>query len=214
MFSSQLIAIGLLATVGSAINITVSATGGNLTSPLQYGIMFEDINYSGDGGIYAELIRNRAFKGSTVYPSTVEPWEAVGQAVLSLQTTEPTLSSALPTYLHIATNATGIVGIKNPGWWGIDVQPQTYKGTFWASGSYDGNFTAQLQGTFSDDIWATTEIQSANVAGTWTEYNFTLTPAISAPNSNNSFTLSWTPTAGSSLNIGFVSLFPPTYKDR
>lgn len=25
--------------------------------------MFEDINYSGDGGIYAELIQNRAFQG-------------------------------------------------------------------------------------------------------------------------------------------------------
>lgn len=25
--------------------------------------MFEDINHSGDGGIYAELITNRAFQG-------------------------------------------------------------------------------------------------------------------------------------------------------
>lgn len=31
-----------------------------------YGLMFEDINFSGDGGIYAELIQNRAFRGMQI----------------------------------------------------------------------------------------------------------------------------------------------------
>lgn len=35
----------------------------NATSPYLYGIMHEDINHSGDGGIYAEMIANRAFQG-------------------------------------------------------------------------------------------------------------------------------------------------------
>ncbi len=30
-------------------------------SPLLYGIFFEDINYGGDGGLYAELVANRSF---------------------------------------------------------------------------------------------------------------------------------------------------------
>ncbi|MHB1456091.1 MAG: hypothetical protein ACYC0V_04155 [Armatimonadota bacterium] len=30
-------------------------------SPLLYGIFYEDINHAADGGIYAELIRNRSF---------------------------------------------------------------------------------------------------------------------------------------------------------
>ena len=34
-------------------------------SPILYGLMTEEINYSYDGGLYAELIRNRAFKDST-----------------------------------------------------------------------------------------------------------------------------------------------------
>lgn len=37
----------------------------NKTSPLLHGLFFEDINHSGDGGIYAELIRNRAFQGES-----------------------------------------------------------------------------------------------------------------------------------------------------
>lgn len=56
MFLSSMaqVAIILSSTV-AAVNLTVASTGGNVSSPLQYGLMFEDINHSGDGGIYAEL---------------------------------------------------------------------------------------------------------------------------------------------------------------
>src|SRR6185436_10710946 len=37
-------------------------------SPLLYGLMTEEINHSYDGGIYAELIRNRAFLDNTNTP--------------------------------------------------------------------------------------------------------------------------------------------------
>lgn len=35
----------------NALTISVSTSGGNASSPYQYGIMFEDINHSGDGGM-------------------------------------------------------------------------------------------------------------------------------------------------------------------
>ena len=35
----------------------------NDTAPNLYGLIFEDISHSGDGGIYAELLINRAFQG-------------------------------------------------------------------------------------------------------------------------------------------------------
>lgn len=37
-----------------------------------YGLFFEDINRSGDGGLYPELIRNRAFEDS-LYPEDLIP---------------------------------------------------------------------------------------------------------------------------------------------
>lgn len=37
----------------------------NDTAPLLYGLMFEDISHSGDGGLYAELLINRAFQGES-----------------------------------------------------------------------------------------------------------------------------------------------------
>ena len=40
------------------INVDVNQRGPKI-SPTHYGIFFEDINHAADGGIYAELIRNR-----------------------------------------------------------------------------------------------------------------------------------------------------------
>jgi hypothetical protein len=43
-------------------------------SPSLYGIFFEEINCAGDGGIYAELIRNRTFRDD---PKNPVSWEAL-----------------------------------------------------------------------------------------------------------------------------------------
>lgn len=37
--------------VAAGVSLSVASTGGNATSPFQYGIMFEDISHSGDGGM-------------------------------------------------------------------------------------------------------------------------------------------------------------------
>ena len=42
------------------INIDAQQRGPEI-SPTHYGIFYEDINHAADGGIYAELIRNRSF---------------------------------------------------------------------------------------------------------------------------------------------------------
>jgi alpha-L-arabinofuranosidase len=93
MLLQGILSLSLAADLASAINLTVSSTGGNVTSPLMYGLVFEDINNSGDGGIYAELIQNRAFQGSAQYPSTLSPWTAVGDEILTLQNTTVQLSN-------------------------------------------------------------------------------------------------------------------------
>jgi len=50
------------------IAIDASMLAGKV-SPLLYGLMAEEINHSYDGGLYAELIRNRAFLDDTVESS-------------------------------------------------------------------------------------------------------------------------------------------------
>src|SRR5665647_1449133 len=50
-------------------------------SPTHYGLFFEDINHAADGGLYAELIRNRSFEDA----ATPENWSTIkyGDAVIS-----------------------------------------------------------------------------------------------------------------------------------
>ncbi len=51
---------------GVSLNIITKTGVKNATAPDLYGWMFEDINHSGDGGLYGELLTNRAFDGSDV----------------------------------------------------------------------------------------------------------------------------------------------------
>ncbi|KAF5877733.1 putative alpha-l-arabinofuranosidase a protein [Botrytis fragariae] len=219
MLYSSLSVLPVLAGIASAINITASASGGNASSPLAYGLMFEDINHSGDGGIYAEMIQNRAFQGNREYASTLEPWTAIGSSVLTLQNTSIPLSSALPTSVNVRAssngtyaNSTGTIGLSNPGWWGFSVQPQKYTGSFWVLGAYTGNFTASLVGAASGTVFASVDIPSNSTSEEWTEFPFTLEPTTAAPDVNNNFTIEFE--SGHSLNFNLISLFPPTHNDR
>jgi len=211
MFS--ILKFSLLVRIASAINLQVASSGGNASSPLAYGLMFEDINHSGDGGIYAELIQNRAFQGSAVHPPTLDPWTPIGDASLSLHNATTPLSSALPTSVQVTSTGAGTVGLSNPGWWGIDVQAQEYTGSFWVLGAYSGKFTVKLQSNSTSKVFAETTIASACKSSEWVEHKFTLTPKAAAPNSNNDFIIEYE--AGEAvLNFNLISLFPPTYKNR
>lgn len=77
-----------------------------------------DLDKTSDFDSYAELIQNRAFQGSDLFPSTLDPWTAVGSAGIALDNSSSPLSSALPTSVQVTASTDGTVGIKNPGWWG------------------------------------------------------------------------------------------------
>ncbi|RDL30791.1 Uncharacterized protein BP5553_10136 [Venustampulla echinocandica] len=204
----------LFATAVHAITVSVSGTGGVTSSPLLYGLMFEDINNSGDGGLYAELIKNRGFQGDSLTAASLSPWTAVGGATLTLQSTSP-LSSALPQSVNVKGKANTAIGISNPGYWGIEVKPQTYTGSFYVMGSYSGLFTANLQAASGGKVYAQANITSESKKGSWTKHTFTLKPPSAAPDTNNVFSLSFTPTSSSqTLNFNLISLFPPTYNNR
>ncbi len=164
---------------------------------------------------YAELIQNRAFQGDFFTPSTLTPWQSFGDAALTLQETSPPLSAALPWSVNVKAAGGAEVGITNPGYWGIEVKPQTYTGSFYVLGEYSGVFTAALRRSRSGPILATANITSRSVAGSWTKHTYTMVPTQSSRGSEAVFTLTWTPTNSSqSLNFNLISLFPPTYKDH
>jgi alpha-N-arabinofuranosidase len=56
---------------GVSLNILTKTGVKNATAPNLYGWMFEDINHSGDGGLYGEMLTNRAFDGSDITWGTI-----------------------------------------------------------------------------------------------------------------------------------------------
>ncbi|KAK2811992.1 hypothetical protein FQN50_001700 [Emmonsiellopsis sp. PD_5] len=211
-----LLLTALVAATG-AVDIRVSSSGGNATSGHQYGFLHEDINNSGDGGIYAELIRNRAFQYSEQYPLSLDGWHAINRANLSLQRLSDPLSDALPVSMSVApgTSKKGAIGFYNDGYWGMSVKKQKYSGSFWVKGSYKGVFTASLQSALTNETFGSVKVKSKASPKKWVEHKFELVPRKDAPNANNTFAITFNPDAAKGpLDFNLISLFPPTYKGR
>src|ERR1035438_6339198 len=102
-------------------------------SPSLYGLMTEEINFSYDGGLYGEMVRNRTFLGSwagTQYWYLVE--DGNSQAKMAPDRgTGP--SDALKSSLRLdvqQADGHNQAGILNVGYWGMPLRPNTtYKGS-------------------------------------------------------------------------------------
>jgi len=117
-------------------------------SPKLYGLMTEEINHSYDGGLYAELIKNRIFKDN---PTTPEGWSMIqegdAKAAIQLIGANPenvpaneqrnAINAALTTCLRLTVENAGTrAGIANEGFYGIPVKPQTtYSASFYMKGT-------------------------------------------------------------------------------
>ncbi len=181
-------------------------------APMLYGLMTEEINYSYEGGLYAELIRNRSFKADAATPKY---WETVGDAAMALDPSTP-LNAALNTSLKLdATKATAAApqGISNAGFWGVPAKPNTsYKLSFYAKAApgFTGPVTVAITAADGKTIIASSKI--TKVSGDWKQYQATIKTGTFAGTKDNHFTL--TTTAPGTLWLQQVSLFPPTYKNR
>jgi alpha-N-arabinofuranosidase len=185
-------------------------------SPSLYGLMTEEINYSYDGGLYAEMVSNRTFRTDW---AGIFNWMQVenGNARATMTADEQTgPSGALKTSLRIDVkhaDPQNQAGVLNEGYWGMAVRPDTtYKGSFYAkAGSGDlGAVTVSLINNASGKAVATATVPAISTA--WKQYEFTLkTGAIQASAANH---LVITVGHAGTLWLDLVSLFPPTYHDR
>jgi alpha-N-arabinofuranosidase len=199
---------------GPAIEIHADKTTAKI-SPNFYGLMTEEINYSYDGGLYGELIRNRAFKDA---PTPVR-WDVAttngGNATISLDTAEP-LNAAMTTSLKLdasALSAGQVASISNEGYWGIPVRPSsTYRAsvTLRASAAYAGPLTVAIVGN-DGKVYAKATLSDVPTA--WKKFDVDLTTdAALTPTADAKFVISTASPAV--LNFAFVSLFPTTYNNR
>lgn len=204
-------------------------------SPDFFGLMTEEINYSYEGGIYGELIRNRAFKADAVVPRvspdtyevgkylpvTYKPdtkprfWNTVGGASMVLDTENP-LNEFLNVSLKLDASSASTAspaGIANGGYWGIPVKPKTtYTVTFFAKAAagFNGPMTVSIESADGKTSFASAEIKG--LTSEWKKFEAKLKTKNVAASKENVFKLT-TKTPGT-LWLQNVSLFPPTYKNR
>jgi len=123
--------IELISCILAAILFFTSATAQNVlmvrvnepkadVQPTMWGIFFEDINLGADGGLYAELVKNRSFE----FFKPLMGWKIQGKqvpegAVLVMNRKEE--SSTNPRYIRVSANnaSKGDLGLTNEGFRGM-----------------------------------------------------------------------------------------------
>lgn len=182
-----------------------------------YGIFFEDINHAADGGLYGEMIRNRAFEFAPIdNPSyqALTAWKKIeedGASVSASVSNKNPLSQKNPNYLVLeVTEAGGRAGIKNLGYnSGIAVKKDTqYNFSCYAKTDNPCTITVSIDDAYGRNITSNSiDVTSAE----WTKYS----AALVSPVSDTTSVLAVTVRENCKFCLDFVSLFPDeTYKNR
>lgn len=178
---------------------------GSTIQPTMYGVFFEDINFGADGGLYAELIKNRSFEFE--YPFT--GWTPFGD--VSIRSDKPCFDRN-PHYARLINRKqlTG-TGLINEGFKGIGIKTnEKYDLSFYARTLKNETMKLKIE-MVSDknDIIESKEV-SIN-SKSWNKYMITFAPMQTCSKSSIRITMLTTGV----LDIEHISLFPQeTFNNR
>ena len=174
-------------------------------SPIHYGLMTEEINFSYDGGLYAELVRNRNFRN---HPEKPEHWSATGSAIIELDPSEP-YNEAIPASLRLEARAAGD-GVANEGYWGIPVHPSTsYRARLHVKG--DGRLKVSIVSKDGTKVYASAV--SPELEPGWQVVDLGLETGGDVQATSDALFLISAEHPGTTW-LAVASLFPPTWNDR
>jgi len=178
-------------------------------SPTMWGIFFEDINFAADGGLYAEMVKNRSFE----FPMPMTGWKEIKNGasgkILIENTGNPTSANAR--FAHITINAAnGNYGLSNEGFRGMGfAKGATYNFSIavkkWSG---DGKLRIEAVNYSGQKIG---EATIANFTGDWKPYTASFTTTDTAFKGRLNL---WFEGTGV-VDVDRISLFPKnTWKNR
>ena len=181
-------------------------------SPSLFGIFFEEINHAGDGGLYAELVRNRGFEE----PIRTNGWQPTSSGTATGSFTADTampLNTNNPTSARVSfSSGTGTFGVANQGYWGMSFQAgETYALSLYArcASGFTGGLTARLENANGTQVYAQGTITGLNT--NWQRFALELVPSTTDPTGRLAIVLSQPGTVW----LDVVSLFPRrTFRNR
>lgn len=209
LFSLSLaFAASLSAQAQHVMDVNTKKLGAPVSSTM-YGLFFEDINYAADGGLYAELVKNRSFD----FPNPFTGWDISGKVFLK----NDGPFDKNPNYVRLAPSGhrDKHTMIENHGFFGMGVKGgEEYRFSVWARVPDGG--TAKLWIDIVDNATMSDDQKLGNVGvdvsgKEWKKYTAIIKP-------KRTFAKAHLRVWGDSkvtTDVEHVSLFPvKTYKGR
>lgn len=174
--------------------------------PTMYGLFFEDINYGADGGLYAELVKNRSFE----FPQNLMGWNMYG----NVKVMDDGPFERNPHYVRFGGSGHGAkyTGIENEGFFGIGLKKDAeYRFSVWARGEGQ-KLVVEL---IDNDAMAESQVLAAQTlevnSKDWKQYELILKSPVTEPKAHLRLFLA----SKGNLDLEHVSLFPvDTWKGR
>ena len=171
--------------------------------PTMYGLFFEDINYAADGGLYAELVKNRSFE----FPQHLMGWKTFGN--VTLQDDGPFERN--PHYVRLADpgHPHKHTGLDNEGFFGIGVKAgEEYRFSVWArlpQGGTSEKIRIELVDTKSMGEHHAFATETLTIdSKEWKKYQVILKPGVTDPKATLRIFLA----SKGTVDLEHVSLFP------
>ncbi|SHJ90841.1 alpha-L-arabinofuranosidase C-terminal domain-containing protein [Epilithonimonas mollis] len=181
--------------------------------PTMYGIFFEDINFAADGGLYAELIKNRSFE----FDEPLTGWKQPNTKTLS-----PNLDSGFLTiitdksktnknYARITVWNDKNYSLENEGFRGIGLhQGEKYDFSFNLE-NISGNISAVNASLVEENGKVISAVSTIIKGGGWQKYSLVFAPKSTVEKAKLQLTF----TGKGVVNMDMISLFPQdTWKGR
>jgi alpha-N-arabinofuranosidase len=198
-------------TAGAQKIITVHADKpGAQVSPTMWGVFFEDINFSADGGIYAELVKNRSFE----FYKPMMGWKEVktdggnGKVlIVNLGKVKP----QNPRYAQVKVNAEkGTYALSNEGFRGIGMEQNMQYNFSVLARKISGNVVIKVNLISADGK----QIGSATISdlsGKWTKHKASLISSATDAKAHLDVVFQ----GKGNVDVDMISLFPAnTWKNR
>lgn len=191
-----------------AATLTVDARKpGAAINPAMWGVFFEDINFAADGGLWAELVKNRSFE----FPNRLQGWFEVrrknARGTMTILDETPAIPEN-PHYLRLQSQAPGQApdggyGAGNEGFRGMGVKAgEALRLTLWARrGAAPVLLRATLRGA-ENRILAGGQVRVDSPV--WAHFELQLDPAVTDPGGRLELTLE----GPGQVDLDAVSLMP------
>lgn len=204
----MLLAAGIsLAATAQTHNMTVDVANPAATiQPTMYGVFFEDINFGADGGLYAELVKNRSFE----FPQPFVGWTPFGDVTVM---DENPAFDRNPHYVHVVNDGRLLrAGLDNDGYRGIGIKNgKEYRFSVYArtSDSRPVKIAVELINSAGDNP---VKGELTVTGNKWEKYTLILKANYTDAHSRLRVLL---PDKGTSVDMDHISLFPvDTWKNR